>query len=203
MPFKKLHASLKEVLERLEIESATNFQKNAIPKIKSGANIFGIAPKESGKTTAMIINTLQKLQCKAEGDAPRAIIIIESKKDAQELHAKFLEFTKYTDLRVYMGYEELHIDIQKSEIYMGIDILISTPKNLQKLFLTNGVSISQLKIFFVDDADFLIQRKEITSLTTTSESIKKCQYIILAEKLNPKLDRLKDYFMTNSTVIKI
>lgn len=203
MPFKKLHASLKEALERLQIESATPFQQNAIPKIKSGTNVFGIAPKESGKTTAMIINTLHKLQCKAEGDAPRAVIIVENKKEAIELHSKFIEFTKYTDLRVYMGYEELHIDVQKSEIYMGIDILITTPKNIHKLFLTNGVSISQLKIFFVDDAEFLLQRKELTSLTTTSESIKKCQYVIFSEKLNPRLEKLKDYFMTNSAVIKI
>ncbi len=203
MPFKKLHASIKESLERLQIESAKPFQEKLIPKIKSGTNVFGIAPKESGKTTAMIINTLQKLQCKAEGDAPRAIVIVENKKEAQELHSKFLEFTKYTDLRVYMGYEELHIDIQKSEIYMGIDILISTPKNLHKLFLTNGLSVSQLKIFFVDDADFLIQRKEISSLTITSESIKKCQYVILAENLNPKLNKLKESFMVNSTIVKI
>ncbi|WP_291869057.1 DEAD/DEAH box helicase [Maribacter sp.] len=203
MPFKKLHASLKEALERLHIESATPFQQNAIPKIKSGINVFGIAPKESGKTTAMILNTVQKLNCTAVGDAPRALIIVENKKEALELHEKFLEFTKYTDLRVYMGYEELHIDVQKSEIYMGVDILISTPKNIHKLFLTNGVSISELKICFVDDADFLLQRKELSSLTTTSESIKKCQYVILAEKLNPKLEKLRDYFMENSVVVKI
>ncbi|WP_298476245.1 DEAD/DEAH box helicase [uncultured Maribacter sp.] len=203
MPFKKLHPSLKEALERLLIESATPFQKKVIPKIKSGANVFGIAPKESGRTTAMIINTLHKLQCQSQGDAPRAIIIVENKKEAHELYDKFFAFTKYTDLRVYKGYEELHIDIQKSEIYMGIDILITTPKNIQKLFLTNGVSVSQLKIFFVDDADFLIQRKEITILTTTSESIKKCQYVVLAEKLSPRLDKLRDYFMENSVVVKI
>lgn len=203
MPFKKLHASLKEALERLEIESATPFQHKAISKIKSGVNVFGVAPKESGKTTTMILNTVQKLNCTPVGDAPRALIIVENKKEAIELHEKFIEYTKYTGLRVYMGYEELHIDVQKSEIYMGVDILISTPKNIHKLFLTNGVSISELKICFVDDANFLIQRKEITSLTTTAESIKKCQYVILAENLNPKLEKLRDYFMTNASVVKI
>ena len=203
MPFKKLHASIKEALERLEIESATPFQEKAIPKIKSGSNVFGIAPKGSGKTTTMILNTLHKLQCKAIGDAPRAVVIIENKEKAIALHSKFLEYTKYTDLRVYMGYEELHIDVQKSEIFMGIDILISTPKNIHKLFLTNGVSISQLKILFVDDADFLLQRKELSSLTTTSESIKKCQYVIFAEQLNPRLEKLKNYFMTNAALVKI
>lgn len=203
MPFKKLHEALRESLERLEIESATPFQQKAISKIKSGGNVFGIAPKGSGKTTTMILNTVQKLNGAPVGDAPRALIIIENKKEALALHAKFLEFTKYSGLRVYMGYEELHIDVQKSEIYMGIDILISTPKNIHKLFLTNGVSISELKICFVDDADFLIQRKEISSLTTTSESIKKCQYVILAEKFSPKLEKLREYFMTNAIVVKI
>lgn len=203
MPFKKLNVSIKESLKVLEIETPTPFQQKVISKIKSGVNLYGIAPSESGKTTTIIINTLQKLDCKPVGDAPRALIIVENKKEAHELHEKFIEFTKYTGLRVYMGYEELHVDIQKSEIYMGVDILISTPKNLQKLFLLNGVSLSQLKIFFVDDADFLIQPREINPILVTSESIKKCQYVIFAQKLNPRLEKFKNYFMTNATVIKM
>ncbi len=197
MPFKKLHSHLREALEHNTLETPTAFQKTKIPLIKSGSNIFCIAPKDSGKTTSLILTTLHKLNCSAEGNAPRAVVIVENKEKVLALYQEFLTYTKYSSIRVYASYDELHIDVQKSEIYMGIDVLITTPKTLYKLFLFNGVSISQLKIFNIDDADFLSKLSEYTALINTIEGIKKCQYVVYAEKSHPKLKRLKAYFIEN------
>ena len=70
MPFKKLHSEIKEVLESLEISTPTSFQSKSIAAIKSGANIFCIAPENSGKTTTLILTTMQKLKCQEIGTAP-------------------------------------------------------------------------------------------------------------------------------------
>ncbi len=203
MPFNKLNDSIKESLARLQMENPTPFQQKAIAKIKSGGNLFGIGKQGCGKTTTLIINTLQKLNCKAGGNAPRALLIVKNKEAVHDLYQQFAGFTKFTDLRVYMGYEELHIDIQKSEIFLGIDILISTPKNIQKLFFLNGASTSQLKIFAIDDAHLLVERQELSALMLVSEGIKKCQYVVMTEKLTPKLERLQDYFMENALTVKL
>lgn len=203
MPFKKLHPHLREALERLSIEKPTSFQKNSIPAIKSGTNVFCIAPKDSGKTTTLILTTLHKLKCEAVGNAPRAIVIVENKSKALELYQAFSDYTKYSSIRVYASYEELHIDVQKSEIYMGIDILITTPKTIHRLFLSNGVSISQLKIVSIEDATFLIKNREYTALVTTSGSIQKCQYVLYSEKLHPKLKGLDEHFMERARLVQI
>ena len=203
MSFKKLHPHLLEALERFSIEEPTLFQKNSIPIIKSGANVFCIAPKDSGKTSSLILTTLHKLKCEAVGNAPRALVIVENKSKVLELYDAFLKFTKYSSVRVYASYEQLHIDVQKSEIYMGIDVLITTPKTLHKLFLSNGVSISELKICSIEDAEFLIQKSEYTALITTAQSIRKCQYVLYAEALDPRLKRFEDYFMERARFVEI
>ncbi|GEQ86438.1 hypothetical protein ULMS_19460 [Patiriisocius marinistellae] len=195
MPFKKLHPHLQEKLEIQEITTPTAFQKKSIPLIKSGANVYCMAPKDSGKTTSLILTTIQKLKCEAVGDAPRAVVLVENKAKALELYDAFLKFTKHTTLRVYVGYEELHIDVQKSEIFMGTDILISTPKSMNKLFLLNGVHISHLKIFSIDDAEFLTQQSAYKAMMSIAQSMKKCQYVIYSEKMHPKLKRFESYFM--------
>jgi len=202
MPFKKLHSNIRESLERLEIITPTPFQTSSIPVIKSGANVFCTAPKGGGKTTTLILTTLHKLKCEAVGNAPRAVVLVENKERALELYNSFLTYTKYNSLRVYVGYEELHIDIQKSEIFEGIDILISTPKTMNKLFLLNGVSTSQLKIFSIDDADFLLQKSEYSAIISITQSIQKCQYVLYSEKLHPKLKRFESYFMEHSKIIE-
>ncbi len=203
MPFKKLHPELLERLEQFEISEPTSFQKKSIPVVKSGANVFCVAPKDNGKTTTLILTTLQKIGYKAEGNAPRAVVIVENKTKALELYNTFLNFTKYSNVRVYVGYEELHIDIQKSEIFEGIDILISTPKTLNKLFLLNGVSTSQLKLFSIDDADFLLQKSDGSAIISVTQSIEKCQYVLYSETIHPKLKRFESYFMERAKMVKI
>ncbi len=195
MPFKKLHAHILEKLATLEITTPTPFQSKSIPVIKSGANVYCNAPTGSGKTTSLILTTLQKLKCKAVGNAPRAVVLVENKEKAMELYDAFLSYTKHTSLRVYVGYEELHIDVQKSEIAMGADILISTPKSMNKLFLLNGVSISQLKLFSIDDAEFLSQKSSYAAIMSITQSIQKCQYVLYSEKMHPMLQRFEGYFM--------
>ncbi len=203
MPFQKLHPDIQEILEQLNISTPTPLQQRSIPIIKSGANVYCTAPKESGKTTTLILTTLQKLKFKAEGNAPRAIVLVENKEKALALYDAFISYTKYNSLRVYVGYEALHIDIQKSEIFEGIDILVSTPKTMNKLLLTNGVNTAQVKIFSVDDADFMISTSDSSAMLSITQSIQKCQYILYSEKLHPKLERFKSYFMGHSKKISL
>lgn len=203
MSFKKLHSDIQEKLEDLEIITPTTFQGKSIPIIKSGANVYCTAPKDSGKTITLILTTLQKLKCEAVGNAPRAVALVENKEKAMELYDTFLAYTKHNSLRVYVGYEELHIDVQKSEIAMGIDILISTPKSMNKLFLTNGVSTSELKIFSIDDAEFLVQKSAYAAIMSITQSIQKCQYVLYSEKMHPMLKRFESHFMEYSKIVKI
>lgn len=202
-PFKKLHADIQEKLTIFEMLTPTPFQSESIPVIKSGTNVYCTAPKGSGKTTTLIITTLQKLKCEAVGDSPRAIVIVENKQRALELYEEFLTYTKHTSLRVYVGYEQLHVDVQKSEIFQGIDILISTPVAMNKLLLLNGLNISQLKIFSIDDSEFLVQKSAYTALMSITVKIEKCQYIVYSEKMEPILKRFESYFMEYSKIIAI
>ncbi|MFS4415126.1 DEAD/DEAH box helicase [Maribacter sp. 2307ULW6-5] len=203
MPFKKLRPELHEALERLELSQPTPFQTKAIPVVKSGANVYATAPTGSGKTTTLVLTTLQKLGGAAEGAAPRAVVIVEDKAKVLELHALFIQFAKYTDLRIYASYEQLHIDVQKSEIFEGIDVLISTPATMNKLFLLNGVSTSQLRLFSVDDADFLHQKSAGSALLSVAQSLQKCQYVLYASQLSPQLKRFENYFMERAKKVGV
>ncbi|SDB36918.1 DEAD/DEAH box helicase [Flavobacteriaceae bacterium MAR_2010_188] len=203
IPFKKLHPDIKERLETFEISTPTPFQKKSIPIIKSGTNFFGIAPEGSGKTTTMILTTMQKLKCEAVGNAPRAVVLVENKEIALEMYDAFIKYTKYTPLRVYVGYEQLHIDVQKSEIFMGVDILISTPGTMNKLFLTNGVSMADLKIFSVDDTLILNQSSNYNAMMSITQSIQKCQYVLYSETNHPVLERFIPHFMEYAKTVSL
>jgi superfamily II DNA/RNA helicase len=203
MPFKKLHADIKEKLESLEITIPTPFQKASIPVIKSGANTYCTAPEGSGKTTALILTTLHKLKFEVVGNAPRAIVLAGDNDKAIALNDAFLKYTRYHELRVYLADEKLHIDVLKSEIFEGVDVLIVTPKILNKLLLLEGISTSQLKIFSIDDAQFLTNNASYTALMSVTQSINKCQFVLYSDKMYPILKRFEDYFMKYAKKVSI
>lgn len=197
MPFKKLNIPLKEALDRLEIETPTTFQKKSIAKIKSGANFYGIAPEGAGKTTAMIISTIQKLKSEAYMDAPRALIYVKDKEAALNLEQKFKEFTRYMDLRIYCAYDEQNIDHQKDDIYYGVDIVIATPSRINKLFSITGIHLGELQLMVLEDANDLLKRTANNAIYRISQSITKCQYLVFAENWDSKLEKLEETFMIN------
>ena len=203
MPFKKLHSDIKEKLESLEISIPTPFQKASIPVIKSGANIYCTAPKDSGKSTTIILTTLQKLKCEEVGSAPRALVLVENRDSALTLYDAFIKYTRHTSLRVYACDDKLHIEMLTSEIFEGVDILIATPKTVCKLLLSEGLNITQLKIFNIDDADFLASKSAYTDVLAITQSIHKCQYVVYSEKTNSMLKRLETNFMQYSKTIAI
>ncbi|OIQ23951.1 DEAD/DEAH box helicase [Lacinutrix sp. MedPE-SW] len=202
MSFKKLNPEILEALETNGFEAPTPFQKKVIPIIKGGANVFCIGNKGCGKTTAIIISVMQKLKSKAIGDAPRALILVETKADALKLKEEFEKFTRRTDLRIYTAYDEQTLEQQREEVYYGQDILIATPKRLNKLYLLNSLDLSQLKMYILEDAEFAEKGAYFAAINRIPESIDKCQYLIFAEKLTPRLKRFEDTFMFLAQVIK-
>ena len=203
MPFKKLHSDIKEKLAFFEITTPTPFQNKSIPFIKSGANVYCMAPKNSGKTTALILTTLQKLKCEEVGVAPRAIILVENRERAFELEETILKYTRHTSLRVYTCDDKFHIEVLTSEIFEGVDILIATPKTMCKLLLSEGLNMTQLKIFNIEDAEFLSKSSTYTDLMAITQSIHKCQYVVYSEKSNTMLKRLETNIMQYSRTVAL
>ena len=202
MPFKKLIQPLKDALEHKGFEEPLAFQKQILSKIKGGASLFCIAPKGSGKTTSIVLSVIQKLKGEAFEDAPRALIFVKDKQAALDLELEFNAFLRGTDLRVYCAYDEKSIDTQRDEIYVGVDVVIATPKRLNKIFFLNGINLNKLQMFIVEDAEFLFRNNNLGEVTRTPESIGKCQYLVFSTTFDSRFERWRESFMYNAQVIK-
>ncbi len=203
MSFKKLIEPLRDYLEHKGFEEPLPFQKKVLGKIKGGSSLFAIAPKDSGKTTSIVLSVIQKLKGEAFEDAPRALIFVKDKQAALDLELAFKAFKRGISLRVYCAYEEKSIDDQKDEIYFGTDIVIATPKRLNKLFYVNGINLNKLQMCIVEDAEFLLGNNSFSEVTRTPESIGECQYLIFSSFFDKRFERWRDTFMYNAQVVKL
>ncbi|WP_067147741.1 DEAD/DEAH box helicase [Pseudotamlana agarivorans] len=201
MSFKKLIEPLKDSLKSKGFNEPIGVQKLILSKIKGGANLFCIAPKDSGKTTSIVLSVIQKLKGKAFEDAPRVLIFVKDKQAALDLELEFNAFLRGTDLRVYSAYDQKNIDQQRDDIYDGVDVVIATPKRLNRIFYLNGINLNKLQMCIVEDADFLFRNNNFAEVTRTPESIGRCQYLVFAEHFDKRFERWQDSFMFNSEVV--
>ena len=202
MSFKKLIEPLKDNLQRYNITEPNLLQTEILSKIKGGKSLFVIAPEKAGKTTSIIISVINKLK-EAFEDAPRALIFVKDKQSALHLAELFNIYKRGTDLRVYCPYDEHNLELQREELYLGTDIVIATPKRLNRIFYLNGINLNKLQMCIVEDANFLFRNNNFAEVTRTPESIGRCQYLVFSDTFDERFERWQDTFMRLAEVIEI
>ena len=198
----KLDAQLIEVLQENGFTESTELEQICIPKIKSGRDLLCIAPKNSGKTTTIVVSVLQKLKSSLN-DVPRAVIVVFNKDRALEMKGEFIRLGEYTDLRVHLACDDGKIDVQKDLIYMGSDVVIGTAKRLNKIYSLYALNLSGVKILAIDDADSVIKIMNYLQIDRLAESMPKAQRVLFASEMTEWLERFSNDFMNTQEVIEI
>ncbi|WP_116787689.1 DEAD/DEAH box helicase [Flavobacterium psychrotrophum] len=194
MKLKKINPGLQQDLEIAGLTEATELQRETFGSIKSGADCVICGPSEEGKTTAIVINVIQKLE-KEFMESPRALIFVQDKPKMLEMMDLFEKFGKHTDLRVYGVHDKTNLDEDKNQISLGIDVLIGTPIRLSDMFGGAGFDVNQLKMFIVDDADILLKARHETRIARISDGIAKVQRLFFTDVITERVESVADRLM--------
>lgn len=202
MNFKKLTPELVSGIKDAGFDKEPReIQSLSMPQIKSGADLYIIAPEGSGKTSAIVMGIIQQLKSAFE-EAPRAIIMATTKEKAFELEEQFETLGKYTNLRTFVVFDQGKIQYQKDIIYEGLDILIGTPKRLIELLKIMGIPMTKVRMFIVDDAETIALDKYPKYIYRIAENAGKSQFIIVANKWSNNFEALSEKIMKNPITIK-
>ncbi|MCU4156286.1 DEAD/DEAH box helicase [Carboxylicivirga sp. A043] len=177
-------------------------QSQSIPKIKSGADLFAIAPAQEGKSTALLIGLIQQLKEPFE-EAPRAIVITSTREKAFELEEQFQSLATKTNLRSFVAFDQGILQYQKDEIYDGLDVLFCTPKRLMELVNINGIPMTKVKILAVDDADIVIANTHHAIIYRIADGLKNPQLLFFANKWHQSFETVEERLMKNPHFIEI
>ncbi|HPR31678.1 MAG TPA: DEAD/DEAH box helicase [Prolixibacteraceae bacterium] len=150
-----LTKSVQKAIAEIGFLHPTPVQEQAIPAIKSGQDVIGIAQTGTGKTAAYILPLLTRL-VKAEGEDPRVVILVPTRELSIQVGNDIEELAQYTNIRHAAVYGGIGWTRHAELIVPGIDILVATPGRLMDLYQHNVLSLKKVKTLVIDEADRML-----------------------------------------------
>ncbi|WP_010256257.1 DEAD/DEAH box helicase [Myroides injenensis] len=197
MKLKKINNTLQENLVVNGLTEPTTLQKSTFGIIKGGQDIVIVAPHEEGKTTAMVISALQRVEKPAlDMISTRVLIVVKDKFEVERLMQVFDDYSKYMDVDVYGVHDYTDLDEDKNQLSLGNDILIGTSTRLNEMFSSAGFDVNRLLMYIIDDADEQLRNRLEPKLFRLSESIGKTQRVYFAKEDTEALELFVDKTMT-------
>ena len=136
----------------------------------------------------MLYEVITKL-VKAEGEDPRALILVPTRELSIQVGEDIEELTTYSNIRhaaVYGGIGwTKHADLIKP----GVDVLVATPGRLLDLYQAGAVSFKKIKTLVIDEADRMLDMGFMPQIRKLLEIIPvKRQNLLFSATFNEKVE---------------
>lgn len=191
----KVNKSILKVLDELGFERPTPIQEKAIPVIRSGADVVGVAQTGTGKTAAYLLPIFMKL-VKAEGLDPRVLILVPTRELSIQVGDDIEELTRYSDIRHAAVYGGVGWTKHAALIEPGIDILVATPGRLRDLYHAGAVSLKKIKTLVIDEADRMLDMGFMPQIRQLLEIIPvKRQNLLFSATFDEKVELMTQEFL--------
>ncbi len=188
--------SVLKALEEIGFTTPTPIQEQAIPVIKSGKDILGIAQTGTGKTAAYIIPLLMKL-VKAEGKDPRAIVLVPTRELAIQVGEDIAEISQYTNIRHAAVYGGIGWTKHALLLEPGVDILVATPGRLWELYSAGAFAMKSIKTLVIDEADRMLDMGFMPQLNKLFEVIPpRRQNLLFSATFSERIETMSHEFLT-------
>ncbi len=188
--------SVLKALDEIGFTTPTPIQEQAIPVIKSGKDILGIAQTGTGKTAAYIIPLLMKL-VKAEGKDPRAIVLVPTRELSIQVGEDIAELSQYTNIRHVAVYGGIGWTKHAELLAPGVDIIVATPGRLWELYRAGAFVMKSVKTLVVDEADRMLDMGFMPQLNKLFEVIPpRRQNLLFSATFSESIETMSHEFLT-------
>jgi ATP-dependent RNA helicase RhlE len=181
----------------------TPIQQAAIPAVLAGRDVLAGAQTGTGKTAGFVLPILQKLEAR-KGQAPRALILTPTRELAAQVHESVRHYGKHTNLRAQVIFGGVSERPQIDAMRNGCDILVATPGRLLDLANQKFVSLSEVGIFVLDEADRMLDMGFIHDIKRVRALLpKERQNLLFSATYSQDIRRLVENLLRNPLSVEV
>jgi ATP-dependent RNA helicase RhlE len=149
-------------VSELGYREPTPIQAQAIPVVMSGRDVMGAAQTGTGKTAGFALPMLHRLLPWANTSASparhpvRSLVLAPTRELADQIYQNVVAYARHTALRVAVVYGGVDIKPQMATLRQGCEVLIATPGRLLDHVEQRSVSLGQVSMLVLDEADRML-----------------------------------------------
>ncbi len=180
-------------------------QEKVIPLILKRKDVLASAQTGTGKTAGFTLPLLQILAKNSNVNHKKikALILTPTRELAAQIYENVTEYSTYLNLKSTVIFGGVNQKPQVSKIESGIDILIATPGRLLDLENQRLLSLSNIEILVLDEADRMLDmgfQRDINKIIQLLP--RKRQNLLFSATFSKYIKKLADGILNNPEIVE-
>ncbi len=196
MQFESLHL-IEPILKAVKEEGYTTptpIQAQSIPIVLKGTDLLGCAQTGTGKTAAFAIPIIQLLSAAPpthQKKKIRSLVVTPTRELAIQIGESFKAYGRYTNLNGTVVFGGVGQSPQVAALNRGVDVLVATPGRLLDLMNQGHISLRDVEIFVLDEADRMLDMGFINDVKKLLAALpRKRQSLFFSATMPPEIVKL-------------
>jgi ATP-dependent RNA helicase RhlE len=172
---------------------ATPIQQKAIPHVLAGKDLLGCAQTGTGKTAAFALPIIENLlkqglirpPRQGEKRRVRVLVLAPTRELASQIEESFLVYGRHTGLTSAVVFGGVNINRQIAILARGVDVLVATPGRLLDLMQQRAVSLADVSVYVLDEADRMLDMGFIHDVKRITQSVPALRQTLLFSATMP------------------
>lgn len=188
------------VVEPFPIQAAT------IADALAGRDVLGQGRTGSGKTVAFAVPTVVRVSLSAPSvpGCPQALVLAPTRELAMQIEGVMRPLAAALDLSVASVFGGVSHAGQRSALRSGVDVLVACPGRLLDLMGEGSVSLAQVEVCVLDEADMMADHGFLPQVRRILEAVPAGgQRMLFSATLADGVPALVDRFMTDPVTRRV
>lgn len=200
---------IKPILDALQkegYEKPTPIQEQSIPSILEHRDVLGTAQTGTGKTAAFAIPILQNLMERKgpKNNHIKALILTPTRELAIQIEESFNSYGKNLPLKKLVVFGGVKQGSQETALRRGVDILVATPGRLLDFIAQGIISLKNLEIFVLDEADRMLDMGFVHDVKRIIKLLPpKRQTLFFSATMPTEIQKLADSILNNPIKVSV
>ena len=196
-----------QALARKNYGAPTPIQTQAIPTVLKGRDLLGVAQTGTGKTAAFMLPSIDRLAAAQRRPRPtscRMLVLAPTRELASQIAESAAAYSCFSRLSVTTAFGGVPIGKQKRTLERGVDILVATPGRLIDLVEQRALTLREVEILVLDEADQMLDLGFIHALKAIVRLLPPERQTLFFSATMPKTIReLADRFLTSPAEVRV
>ena len=207
MTFKSLGLSeeLLKAIDKKGYTSPSPIQEKAIPLVLKRKDVLASAQTGTGKTAGFVLPILEILnqQPQVGKRKIKALVLTPTRELAAQIYDNAREYSEFIDFRTAVIFGGVNQNPQVRAIKNGLDMLVATPGRLLDLISQKLLSIRDVEILVLDEADRMLDmgfQRDINKILAMLP--KKRQNLLFSATFSKEIKNLANAFMYQPELVE-